>query len=158
MSSSERPDDSVLDALGRRTGELARVQFSGADEAEEPLQSPLREAFLPRRRGDHQIQGEVARGGMGRVLKAPDSDLGRDVAVKVLGERLAGCADVLRRFVEEAQVGGQLQHPGVVPVYELVWLGEAQRTLDACTAEAPAEWTDSMARRQLELAREELGD
>jgi hypothetical protein len=33
MSSSERPDDRVLDALERRTGELERVQLSGADEA-----------------------------------------------------------------------------------------------------------------------------
>jgi serine/threonine-protein kinase len=37
----------------------------------------------------------------------------------VLGERLAERPEVVQRFVEEAQLGGQLQHPGIVPVYEL---------------------------------------
>ncbi|MBL8754880.1 MAG: protein kinase, partial [Planctomycetes bacterium] len=48
-----------------------------------------------------------------------ESDLRRDVAIKVLQRRYAERPDVLARFVEEAQIGGQLQHPGVVPVYEL---------------------------------------
>jgi serine/threonine-protein kinase len=56
---------------------------------------------------------------MGVVLKGRDVDLGRDVAVKVLLERHLDRPEVVRRFVEEAQIGGQLQHPGVVPVYEL---------------------------------------
>jgi serine/threonine protein kinase len=53
------------------------------------------------------------------VLKGRDPDLGRDVALKVLREDLRENADMVRRFVEEAQFGGQLQHPGVVPIYEL---------------------------------------
>ena len=56
---------------------------------------------------------------MGAVLKGRDPDLGRDVAIKVLREDLRDKADLVRRFVEEAQIGGQLQHPGVVPIYEL---------------------------------------
>src|ERR1051325_2032807 len=59
------------------------------------------------------------RGGMGAVFKGRDVDLGRDVALKVLHEKYAGQPEVLARFVEEAQIGGQLQHPGIVPVYEL---------------------------------------
>jgi hypothetical protein len=66
-----------------------------------------------------QLLGEVARGGMGVILKGRDSDLGRDLAVKVLLERHRENPDLIRRFVEEAQIAGQLQHPGVVPVYEL---------------------------------------
>ena len=62
---------------------------------------------------------EIGRGGIGRVLRGHDPDLGRDLAVKVLREEYRDDALVQRRFVEEAQVGGQLQHPGVVPVYEL---------------------------------------
>jgi serine/threonine protein kinase len=58
-------------------------------------------------------------GGMGRVLRGYDRDLGRDLAVKVLRDEFRGDATVQRRFVEEAQVGGQLQHPGLVPVHEL---------------------------------------
>ena len=69
--------------------------------------------------GRYTVEGEIARGGVGVVLKARDPDLGRDVALKVLREEQATQPDVLQRFVEEAQIGGQLQHPGVVPVYEL---------------------------------------
>jgi eukaryotic-like serine/threonine-protein kinase len=61
----------------------------------------------------------IARGGMGVVLKGRDVDLGRDVAVKVLLERHRSSPELVRRFVEEAQIAGQLQHPGIVPVYEL---------------------------------------
>jgi len=66
-----------------------------------------------------QLLGEIARGGMGAVLKGRDPDLGRDLAVKVLLESHKENPDLVRRFVEEAQISGQLQHPGVVPVYEL---------------------------------------
>src|SRR5262249_29249169 len=44
---------------------------------------------------------------------------GRDLAVKVLLEELRDKPDLVRRFVEEAQITGQLQHPGIAPVYEL---------------------------------------
>ena len=56
---------------------------------------------------------------MGAVLKGRDPDLGRDLAVKVLLESHQDKPELVRRFVEEAQIGGQLQHPGIVPVYEL---------------------------------------
>ena len=64
----------------------------------------------------YQLSGEIARGGMGAMLRGRDVDLGRDLAVKVLLEKYANRPDVVRRFIEEAQIGGQLQHPGVVPV------------------------------------------
>ncbi len=67
----------------------------------------------------YQIFGEIARGGMGAILRGRDVDLGRDLAVKVLLDSHKDKPEMVRRFVEEAQVGGQLQHPGVVPVYEL---------------------------------------
>src|SRR5262245_21451926 len=69
--------------------------------------------------GRYRILGEIARGGLGVVLRGHDAELGRDVAVKVVRDEVAGHPDVIRRFVEEAQIGGQLQHPGIVPVYEL---------------------------------------
>jgi serine/threonine-protein kinase len=56
---------------------------------------------------------------MGLVLKGRDVDLGRDVAVKVLLEKHRDKPEMVRRFVEEAQIAGQLQHPGIIPVYEL---------------------------------------
>ena len=98
-----------------------------------------------------QLLGEVARGGMGVIIKGRDRDLGRDLAVKVLLEQHRENPDLIRRFVEEAQISGQLQHPGVVPVYELGTLADRRpyfamklvkgRTLAALLAEraGPAE-------------------
>jgi serine/threonine-protein kinase len=56
---------------------------------------------------------------MGAVIKGRDDELGRDLAVKVLLERYRDRPELIRRFIEEAQIAGQLQHPGIVPVYEL---------------------------------------
>ena len=66
----------------------------------------------------YEILGELGRGGMGAVFKGRDPELGRELAVKVLLERHHDDPRTMGRFLEEAQVGGQLQHPGVVPVYE----------------------------------------
>src|SRR5262249_9739769 len=88
-------------------------------EGEGPVVRPG-SAQAPRCLGErYQMQGEIARGGMGCVLMGRDVDLGRDVAVKVLLESHADRMEMVQRFVEEAQIAGQLQHPGVVPVYEL---------------------------------------
>jgi serine/threonine-protein kinase len=76
--------------------------------------------------GRYQLLGEIARGGMGVVLKGRDVDVGRDVAVKVLLEKHRDKPEMVRRFVEEAQIAGQLQHPGIVPVYELGRLPDAR--------------------------------
>jgi serine/threonine-protein kinase len=79
----------------------------------------------PEQTGDrYQLQGEIARGGMGAVLRGRDVDLGRDLAVKVLLEKYTERPEVARRFIEEAQIGGQLQHPGVVPVYDIGRFGQ----------------------------------
>jgi serine/threonine protein kinase len=69
--------------------------------------------------GGYRIEGEIARGGMGIVLRAHDERFQRSLAVKVLQEKYRGNAEVARRFLEEAQVMGQLQHPGIPPVYDL---------------------------------------
>jgi serine/threonine-protein kinase len=60
-----------------------------------------------------------ATGGIGRVWLAHDGDLGRDVALKELRPEQAGDASLGARFLQEARITGQLEHPGVVPVYEL---------------------------------------
>jgi WD40 repeat protein len=67
----------------------------------------------------YELGAEVGQGGIGVVYRARDRRLGRDLAVKVLREALAGSPEVRDRFAAEAQVGSQLQHPGIVPVYDL---------------------------------------
>jgi serine/threonine-protein kinase len=74
---------------------------------------------IPAQIGGYCIEGEIARGGMGIVLRAHDERFGRSLAVKLLQEKYRGNAEVAQRFLEEAQVMGQLQHPGIPPVYDL---------------------------------------
>jgi serine/threonine protein kinase len=62
---------------------------------------------------------EIARGGMGKVLEVEDTELRRAVALKVLRKELLGRRDVVERFLEEAQITGQLEHPNIVPVHEM---------------------------------------
>jgi serine/threonine protein kinase len=66
-----------------------------------------------------ELLEEIARGGMGAILRGRDVDFGRDVAVKVLLEDHRGRPELAQRFLEEARIAGRLQHPGVVPVYAL---------------------------------------
>lgn len=66
--------------------------------------------------GLYEVEGERARGGMGRILSARDRRLGRTVAVKEL--RADAGSGAPRRFVREALVTARLQHPSIVPVYE----------------------------------------
>ena len=62
----------------------------------------------------------LGEGGMGEVRLCRDKRIGREVARKVMRSAAAtGWTDGLQRFVREARVQGQLEHPVVVPVYEL---------------------------------------
>ncbi len=69
--------------------------------------------------GRYQLLDEIARGGMGVVYRATDTVLGREVAVKVLDRRFGADSAGARRFVTEARVTGQLQHPGIPAVHDL---------------------------------------
>ena len=60
-----------------------------------------------------------ASGGIGRVWRAHDDVLGRQVALKELRPDRSGHASTAARFLAEARITGQLEHPGIVPVYEL---------------------------------------
>ncbi len=65
----------------------------------------------------YTIESEIARGGMGAVVRAVDCDIRREVAIKYMLDD----SDQGRkaRFVEEAQITGQLEHPNIVPIHEL---------------------------------------
>jgi tetratricopeptide (TPR) repeat protein len=87
------------------------------------LESPVVDldgaASPPLRAGRFQLGRELARGGMGVVYSARDESLGRDVAVKVLHERYLVDSLVGQRFMDEARITAQLQHPGIPPVFEV---------------------------------------
>ncbi|MBX3474738.1 MAG: protein kinase [Planctomycetes bacterium] len=81
--------------------------------------------------GRYTVKSEFARGGMGRVLLALDNAVGREVAMKELLPSVVGSSslpasardasrgELVERFLREAKVTGQLEHPNIVPVYEI---------------------------------------
>jgi len=112
LAEGVKPGESVLDALERKSGRRPRIRLkdiTGLGEADAG----------PRTHSHYIFQGEIGRGGVGVVLKGTDVDLGREVALKILHEEYSAHPQAVARFVEEAQIEGQLQHPGIVPVYEL---------------------------------------
>ncbi|MCL4730916.1 MAG: serine/threonine protein kinase, partial [Planctomycetes bacterium] len=67
----------------------------------------------------YSVVREIARGGMGKVIEVEDNDLRRSVALKVLRKEMLDRKDLVERFLEEAQITGQLEHPNIVPVHEI---------------------------------------
>ena len=69
------------------------------------------------RLGHYDVTALIGEGGMGRVFRATDTQLGRDVALKILPEAFASDPDRLARFQREAQVLASLNHPGIAAIY-----------------------------------------
>jgi serine/threonine-protein kinase len=76
------------------------------------------------------MQGRLAAGAMGEILIVKERDLRRQVALKRMHPGLATKPRLARRFLHEAQITAQLDHPNIVPVYTLIANGE---TLPAYT-------------------------
>jgi eukaryotic-like serine/threonine-protein kinase len=92
--------------------------LEGAPLPSDMLLAAIKTAFdLPMVDRDHyEVLAEYARGGLGRIVKARDRRTGRVVAIK---EMLGSTDDAARRFAREALITANLQHPAIVPVYEL---------------------------------------
>jgi serine/threonine protein kinase/dienelactone hydrolase len=73
----------------------------------------------PPQAGRYRLEEKIGHGGMGDVYRAHDSAFNRSLAVKVLKEEYKDRPEFERRFLEEAQITGQLQHPGIPPVHEI---------------------------------------
>ncbi|HYM09404.1 MAG TPA: protein kinase [Bryobacterales bacterium] len=71
------------------------------------------------RLGPYEILGSIGAGGMGEVYKARDPRIGREVAIKILPAALAADADRLRRFEQEVQAVGALNHPNILTIYDV---------------------------------------
>jgi tetratricopeptide (TPR) repeat protein len=106
-------------AFGPNLGSTVAAPGTREDDHPTPKPPGLEAVGAPEQVGRYRLLGEVARGGMGAVLRGRDVELGRELAVKVLLEVHQDNAAMVQRFVEEAQIGSQLQHPGIAPVHDL---------------------------------------
>jgi formylglycine-generating enzyme required for sulfatase activity len=110
--------------------------FSAASASPSPTAGATRvdaAGGLPARIGSYRILGLVGSGGMGTVVRARHAEdgwaaqQGGDVAIKLIHPEIASSAEFRSRFMSEAGLGRRLQHPGLVPVYDVVsdgpWLG-----------------------------------
>jgi tetratricopeptide (TPR) repeat protein len=83
--------------------------------------------LVPKTAGDRYDIGEqIARGGMGVVYRATDTILGREVAIKVLQGRFAPESAAARRFLSEARITGQLQHPNIPAIHDVGTLSDGR--------------------------------
>ncbi|MBI1852152.1 MAG: protein kinase [Planctomycetes bacterium] len=113
IESLRRRSRSSSDEFLRERG--GRSPDAGSDA---PIEPPRAERY--------RLFEEIARGGIGTVWRGRDVDLDRDVAVKILLDRQPEDPSILRRFFDEAKIGGQLQHPGIVPVYDIGALSDGR--------------------------------
>jgi hypothetical protein len=107
-----RLGDVVLEVRRERVTSEKGLSLAPAQAA---IRRVLPDELLAQKR--YAVGSQVARGGMGVVMLARQQATQRDVAMKVMLQ-IGDEADVLR-FVEEAQITSQLEHPNIVPIYEL---------------------------------------
>jgi len=117
MSTDERPPGS-----GGGERDSWDAERPTALRSTQPLPGPPREiplALPPARPAaePYRLGIVLGEGGMAVIYDAHDPTLGRSVAVKVMKPELAGDPDLQSRFLHEARILGQLEHPGVVPVF-----------------------------------------
>ncbi|MGF1511086.1 MAG: SUMF1/EgtB/PvdO family nonheme iron enzyme [Myxococcota bacterium] len=100
--------------LQSASSERHRPSWSFEDADTVPSQ-PASDAVVPR----YKLLEELGRGGMGRVVRAWDTEIGREVAIKVLVPPGEARDLALRRFMTEVQATGQLEHPSIIPVHDV---------------------------------------
>ena len=124
---ADRDDERALDTIADHTSPpvaqlAARVTLRAEASADQPQALAGRalktrpELDLGTRYRDVRLLGV---GGMGEVRRVFDHDLRRSVAMKIIKAELLSEPSSLARFIEEAQVGAQLQHPGLIPVHDV---------------------------------------
>src|SRR4029450_4146529 len=69
--------------------------------------------------GRYEIRSQLGAGGMGEVYLARDPKINRDVAIKVLPTAFSANSERLRRFEQEAQAAGAINHPNILSIYDV---------------------------------------
>jgi serine/threonine protein kinase len=112
-------DENARAALSTVDDAEVRRSLDGLPEDDGRVVVPT-QAYVPEMRERYALTSLHAKGGIGQIWLARDGDLGREVALKELRPERSNDPLIWRRFVAEAQITGQLEHPSIVPVYELV--------------------------------------
>lgn len=102
----------------RRLSQLDKRRSTPDRPPRESHSADRRPAAYENRGGYDRLQ-MVTHGGQGKISIAHDTTLKRDVALKELRDHIAMLPEARQRFVAEAEITGQLEHPGVVPIYAL---------------------------------------
>jgi serine/threonine protein kinase/Tol biopolymer transport system component len=101
---------------------LAAHEEAGALEPERATSTGL----VGRQLGGYRVMEEIGRGGMGRVYRAVDGALGREVAIKVLPQEFASDPERVKRFEREARLIAAVSHPKVATIHGLLRDGETR--------------------------------
>ena len=127
---------SFHESLRQRYGDINEITLSVDEDSsvDATVATQVDEGFRQRTydTSRYRLEGEIARGGMGIVFRVKDQDLSRSIAMKVMHPGLEGESPqqsdslALARFLEEAQVMAQLDHPGIVPVHEVGFDSDGQ--------------------------------
>jgi serine/threonine-protein kinase len=105
----------------------SRISAASDSDETSAYHTPTGEAVEPALPGErYRVLGVIARGGMGIVWRAHDLSLDRPLAIKALLPIQTPQPDDEWRFLEEAAITGQLQHPGIPPVHEVGRLSDGR--------------------------------
>jgi serine/threonine protein kinase len=144
------------DRLGEALRLRGRPELSDPDSLRRQRSEGDAATFVPRSpEGGYALLGKVGEGSMGRVFVAKDHDLHRKVAFKQMSATYAKDPRLKTRFLNEVQITAQLDHPNVVPVYDLEVDGEGRfgyamklvegRTLAQLLTERDEAWVSGTA-------------
>lgn len=114
---SSRANTPAIDPDNPQTLASGVPRAQGSNVLPKPSE-PASSVGIPSGAERYTAADEIGRGGWGVVVRAHDRQLERDVAVKKLSSKGNQDPEISRRFLHEAKITGQLQHPGIVPVYE----------------------------------------
>ncbi len=119
LNQSLTAESQVLDAklqVSRPSVLADLVSSRGSDQLPKGVRKLMEEQGTE---GRYAINKELAHGGMGAVLDISDHDFRRRAAMKVILSKFASSHDAMERFLDEARVTAQLEHPNIVPIHDL---------------------------------------
>ena len=103
-----------------------------------PIVAP---SLVGMRVGPYDLTSEIARGGMGVVYRGRHHEISREVAVKLISNGALASNEERERFRMETEAAGGLQHPNIVPIYEVgSWRGQTFYSMALVEGESLEDW------------------